>query len=366
MKIGMIGLGRMGSNMALRLLHHGHSCVVYDHNPAAIQALNDQKAIGASSIQNLVEQLQTPRVIWIMVPAAVVDDVLDHLEPILEPGDIIVDGGNSYYRDDIRRATQIKPLGLHHVDVGTSGGIAGLERGYCLMIGGETAIVHHLDPLFIALAPGRAAAADTPGREHSKSTADRGYLHCGSHGAGHFVKMIHNGIEYGVMAAYSEGMNILRNANAGKYDTDSDAETAPLLEPQFYQYEFNLADIAELWRRGSVISSWLLDLGAIALLNDPTLQNFSDHVADSGEGRWTIAAAVDEGVPAPVLSAALFQRFSSRGGDDFADRMLSALRKQFGGHDEKPDVPSRLTGSKKVARKSDSTTESEHEMPPLV
>ena len=246
MQIGMIGLGRMGSNMVLRLLHHGHNCVAYDHNPAAIEALNDHKVIGASSVQNLVERLQTPRIIWIMVPAAVVDEVLDHLEPILEPGDIIVDGGNSHYRDDIRRATQLKPLGLHHVDVGTSGGVAGLERGYCLMIGGETAIVRHLDPLFLALAPGRGAATPTPGREKAKSSADHGYLHCGSHGAGHFVKMIHNGIEYGVMAAYSEGMNILRNANAGKYDTDNDAETAPLMEPQFYQYEFNLADIAEL------------------------------------------------------------------------------------------------------------------------
>lgn len=335
MQLGMIGLGRMGANMVRRLLRAGQQCIVYDVQPATVQALAQEGAVGAASLEDLVAKLTPPRAVWLMVPAAIVDQELAALEPLLHADDILIDGGNSYYHDDLRRAAALRPKGIHYLDVGTSGGIWGLERGYCLMIGGDKDAVQRLDPIFAALAPGMAAAPRTPGREKIGGTAEQGYLHCGPNGAGHFVKMVHNGIEYGLMAAYAEGLNVLRNADIGKRKQDIDAETAPLLEPQYYQYELNLPDIAEVWRRGSVIGSWLLDLTAIALLGNPDLQNFSGRVSDSGEGRWTIAAAIDEAVPTPVLSSALFERFSSRSDADFADKILSAMRFEFGGHLEK-------------------------------
>ncbi len=335
MQIGMIGLGRMGANMVQRLMKDGHECVVFDMNTSAIQNLASQGANGTNSLKDFVSRLNKPRAIWLMLPAAIVDQELAQLTPLLETGDIVIDGGNSFYRDDIRRGAELNQRGIHYVDVGTSGGIAGLERGYCLMIGGEKDIVNHLNPIFASLAPGVEAASRTPGRAKSKSTAEQGFLYCGPQGAGHFVKMIHNGIEYGIMAAYAEGLNILYNANIGKQTNASDAETTPLRDPEFYKYELDLAEIAEVWRRGSVIGSWLLDLTAAALLEDPGLKNFEGRVSDSGEGRWTIAAAIDEAVPVPAISAALYGRFASRGEADYADRLLSAMRKQFGGHEEK-------------------------------
>jgi 6-phosphogluconate dehydrogenase len=335
MQLGMIGLGRMGSNMVQRLMKDDHICVVFDMNASAIKQLAKQGAIGSDSLKDFVSRLTKPRAIWLMVPAAVVDKELAALTPLLEAGDIVIDGGNSFYRDDIRRGAEMKAHEIHYVDVGTSGGVAGLERGFCLMIGGEAEIVQHLAPIFASLAPGLDAAPRTPDRPKSDSTAEQGFLYCGPQGAGHFVKMVHNGIEYGIMAAYAEGLNILRNADAGKRQRATDAETAPMRNPEFYQYELDLPEIAEVWRRGSVIGSWLLDLTAIALLNNPELKNYEGRVSDSGEGRWTIAAAVDVGVPVPVMSAALFERFESRDNADFADRVLSAMRKQFGGHDEK-------------------------------
>jgi 6-phosphogluconate dehydrogenase len=335
MQLGMIGLGRMGANMVQRLLRAGHECVAYDVHPEAVQALVSQGAVGAASLPEMVAALAKPRVVWMMVPAGIVDQELASLVPLLDAGDIVIDGGNSYYRDDIRRAHELKAKGLHYLDAGTSGGVWGLERGYCLMIGGEAEVVRRLDPIFRSLAPGIEAAPRSPGRANESSTAEYGYLHCGPNGAGHFVKMVHNGIEYGLMAAYAEGLNVLRHANVGTQQRELDAETTPLRDPEAYQYDFNLADVTELWRRGSVISSWLLDLAAIALHDNPDLAGFSGHVSDSGEGRWTLAAAIDEGVPVPVLSSALYERFSSRGEADFADRMLSALRFQFGGHREK-------------------------------
>jgi 6-phosphogluconate dehydrogenase len=335
MQIGMIGLGRMGANMVQRLLRDSHECVVFDIDANAVAALAEQGAVGADSLGDFVTRLSKPRTVWLMLPAAIVDKELAALAPLLEAEDIIIDGGNSFYRDDMRRGAELKKKGIHYVDVGTSGGIAGRERGYCLMIGGEQEIVSHLTPIFASLAPGIDAAVRTPGREKRGGTAEQGFLHCGQQGAGHFVKMVHNGIEYGMMEAMAEGFNILRNANAGKDSRSADAETAPLQYPEHYQYEMNLPDIAEVWRRGSVIQSWLLDLTAIALFDDPELEDFSGRVSDSGEGRWTIAAAIDEAVPVPVISAALFGRFESRGEADYADRLLSAMRKQFGGHDEK-------------------------------
>jgi len=336
MELGMIGLGRMGSNMVRRLRRAGHQCVVYDIHRDAVDTLVNEGAIGTQSINAFVKKLTRPRAIWLMVPAAAVDPTLKLLVPLLEPNDVIVDGGNSYYHDDLRRAVELKTKGIHYVDVGTSGGVWGSERGYCLMIGGEQSVVGRLDPLFSALAPSIDAAPRTPGRESVKGTAEHGYLHCGPSGAGHFVKMVHNGIEYGIMASYAEGLNILKNANAGKQKRKIDAETTPLRRPEHYQYDLNMADIAEVWRRGSVIASWLLDLAATALVDSPDLNNFTGRVSDSGEGRWTIAAAIDESVPAPVLSAALYERFSSRGDDDFAEKLLSALRYGFGGHRETP------------------------------
>jgi 6-phosphogluconate dehydrogenase len=335
MELGMIGLGRMGSNMVQRLLRAGHHCVVYDLHPEAVQALVKEGALGANSLEDLAKNLKAPRTVWMMLPAAVVDETLKTLIPFLGKDDVIIDGGNSYYHDDIRRATELKPKGIHYVDAGTSGGVWGSERGYCLMIGGDDAVVQRIDPIFSALAPSIDSAPRTPGREKASGTAEHGYLHCGPSGAGHFVKMVHNGIEYGMMAAYAEGLNILRHANVGKQQQTADAETTPLRNPEHYLYDLNIADIAEVWRRGSVISSWLLDLAAISLLESPDLEKFAGRVSDSGEGRWTIAAAIDESVPAPVLSAALYERFSSRGEDDFAEKVLSALRYQFGGHDEK-------------------------------
>lgn len=335
MQIGMIGLGRMGSNMVRRLLNADHTCVVYDRNPDAVATLEEKGAIGADSLHELVEKLEPPRALWLMLPVAVTDRVLEELKPLLHTGDTIIDGGNSYYHDDIRRAEALKPNGLHYVDVGVSGGVWGLERGYCLMIGGETEPVQYLEPVFAALAPGVGAIPRTSGRKAEPSPAEQGYLHCGQHGAGHFVKMVHNGIEYGLMAALAEGLNILHGANAGKREHAADAETAPMRHPELYQYDLDLRDIAEVWRRGSVIGSWLLDLTASALQQDPQLDGFSGRVSDSGEGRWTVQAAVDEGVPAPVISAALFSRFSSRGEDEFADKVLSAMRYGFGGHHEK-------------------------------
>ena len=317
------------------LLRTGHECVVYDLHPEAVQALAKEGAVGTTSLEDFTHKLKQPRTVWMMVPAAVVDPTLKTLIPLLEPDDVVIDGGNSYYHDDIRRAAELKPKGIHYVDVGTSGGVWGSERGYCLMIGGDETVVRRLDPVFGSLAPSIDAAPRTPGREKAGGTAEHGYLHCGPSGAGHFVKMVHNGIEYGIMASYAEGLNILRHANAGKQQRTVDAETTPLRHPEYYPYDLNLADIAEVWRRGSVIASWLLDLAAMALLDSPDLAKFAGRVSDSGEGRWTIMAAIDESVPAPVLSAALYERFSSRGEDDFADKMLSALRYQFGGHEEK-------------------------------
>jgi 6-phosphogluconate dehydrogenase len=335
MQVGMIGLGRMGANMVRRLIHGGHACVVHDVSAAAVQTLVGDGATGATSLDAFVAQLAKPRVVWLMVPAGVVDAMLESLVPHLERGDIVVDGGNSYYRDDIDRAGRLAGRGLHYVDCGTSGGVLGLERGYCLMIGGEPDVVRHLDPLFATLAPGAGDAPRTPGREQRRGTAEKGYLHCGPSGAGHFVKMVHNGIEYGLMAAYAEGLNILRHADVGKRARATDAETTPLRDPVYYQYDFDLADIAEVWRRGSVVASWLLDLTAAALASDPRLERFTGRVSDSGEGRWTLDAAVDEGVPAHVLAASLFERFSSRGEAEFQDRLLSAMRFEFGGHVEK-------------------------------
>jgi len=336
MQLGMIGLGRMGANMVRRLIGGGHACVVFDRSPKAVEALGKEKALGASSLADFVAKLAKPRAVWLMVPAAVVDQTIAGLGPLLERGDILIDGGNSYYVDDIRRAKELTPRGIHYVDVGTSGGVWGLERGYCMMIGGEPAVVKHLDPIFKRLAPGLGDIPRTPGREQAKGTAEEGYLHCGPNGAGHFVKMVHNGIEYALMAAYAEGLNILQHANVGKASREVDAETTPLRNPGHYQYDLDLPDIAEVWRRGSVVSSWLLDLTAIALLESPDLAGFSGRVSDSGEGRWTILAAIDEGVPAEVLTAALYERFSSRGEADFQNKLLSAMRYQFGGHREKP------------------------------
>jgi 6-phosphogluconate dehydrogenase len=336
MQMGMVGLGRMGANMVRRLLRGGHECVVYDVSPDAVKALAKEGAIGASSLDDFKAKLKKPRVAWMMVPAAVVEKTLADLSARFEPGDILVDGGNSYYVDDLRRAKALRAKGIHYVDSGTSGGVWGLERGFCQMIGGEPEVVKHLDPIFATLAPPLDSAPRTPVREKAApSTAEHGYLHCGANGAGHFVKMVHNGIEYGLMAAYAEGMNILRHANVGKQQHVADAETTPLRDPELYQYDFNLTDIAEVWRRGSVIASWLLDLTADALAGDPELAKFAGRVSDSGEGRWTVDAAIDEGVPAPVLTAALYERFSSRGAADFADKMLSAMRYEFGGHVEK-------------------------------
>lgn len=335
MQLGMIGLGRMGSNMVRRLLREGHECVALDRNAAAVSQLVNEGALGAASVDDLLRKLQPPRAIWLMVPAAAVDNMIRELTPKMERGDIIIDGGNSYYIDDIRRAKELAPQGIEYVDVGTSGGVWGLERGYCQMIGGPRNIVEHLNPIFKTLAPGFGSLPSTPGRKNGDGTAELGYLHCGPAGAGHFVKMVHNGIEYGLMAAYAEGFNILKHANAGLRSQTIDAETTPLRNPEHYRYDFKLADIAEVWRRGSVVASWLLDLAAIALLEHSDLKDFSGRVSDSGEGRWTVLAAIEESAPAPVLSAALYQRFSSRGEDDFAGRVLSALRYQFGGHAEK-------------------------------
>ena len=335
MQLGMIGLGRMGANMVRRLIKNGHQCVVYDRSSQAVAGLAKEKAVGASSLADLVKQLEKPRAIWLMVPAAVVDKSIADLLPLLEAGDILIDGGNSYYIDDIRRAKDLAPKKIHYVDVGTSGGVWGLERGYCMMIGGEKDVVKHLDPIFATLAPGIGDIPRTPGREKIGGSAEQGYLHCGSNGAGHFVKMVHNGIEYGVMAAYAEGLSVLKNANVGKSQHEVDAETTPLREPEHYQYDLNLRDIAEVWRRGSVIASWLLDLTASALVEDPNLGRFAGRVSDSGEGRWTIKAAIDEAVPVPVLSTALYERFSSRGEGDYQDKLLSAMRFGFGGHLER-------------------------------
>jgi 6-phosphogluconate dehydrogenase len=336
MQIGMIGLGRMGANMVRRLTRNGHQCVVYDRSPQVVDDMVKEKAVGASSLADLVKKLQKPRAVWLMVPAAVVDKSIADLVPLLEAGDILIDGGNSYYIDDIRRAKELAAKKIHYVDVGTSGGVWGLERGYCMMIGGELDVVKRLDPIFATLAPGRGNDIPrTPGRDKIGGTAEQGYLHCGPNGAGHFVKMVHNGIEYGLMAAYAEGLGVLRDANIGKHKHEVDAETTPLRDPEHYQYEFNLRDIAEVWRRGSVVASWLLDLTATALVGDPELKQFQGRVSDSGEGRWTIKAAIDEAVPTPVLSTALYQRFSSRGEADYQDKLLSAMRFQFGGHLEK-------------------------------
>ena len=335
MQLGMIGLGRMGANMVRRLIKNGHDCVVYDRSTEAVNSLAKEKAVGATSTADFVKKLSTPRAIWLMVPAAVVDSAIADLLPHLQAGDTIIDGGNSYYIDDIRRAKELSPRQVNYCDVGTSGGVWGLERGYCMMIGGPDATVRHLDPIFNTLAPGKGDAPVTPGREKLGGTSEQGYLHCGPSGAGHFVKMVHNGIEYGLMAAYAEGLGILHSADIGKRMHEVDAETTPLREPEHYQFDLNLADIAEVWRRGSVISSWLLDLTATSLVEDTKLSKFSGKVSDSGEGRWTIKAAIDEGVPVPVLTAALYERFSSRGEADYQDRLLSAMRFQFGGHIEK-------------------------------
>jgi len=336
MQLGMIGLGRMGANIVRRLMRDGHECVVFDVSADAVQALTAEGATGSTSMNEFVQALEKPRAIWIMVPAAIVDAILDQLTPLLDEGDIVIDGGNSYYRDDIARAKTLDKAGLHYVDVGTSGGVFGLNRGFCLMIGGEEATVEHLDPLFKTIAPGIEGAPRTPEKTGEPSTAEQGYLHCGPHGAGHFVKMVHNGIEYGIMAAYGEGLNVLRHANVGKDGHEVDAETAPIADPEAYQFDIDLPEVAELWRRGSVVASWLLDLTASALAKSPDLSDFSGRVSDSGEGRWTVLAAVETGAPAPVLTTALFERFTSRGEADYADKVLSALRSEFGGHAEKP------------------------------
>jgi 6-phosphogluconate dehydrogenase len=335
LQLGMIGLGRMGANMVRRLIKDGHDCVVYDRSADAVNNLAKEKATGSSSLADFVKKLSQPRAIWLMVPAGVVDNTIADLLPLLSPDDILIDGGNSYYIDDIRRAKELDAKKIHYVDVGTSGGVWGLERGYCMMIGGEKEIVTHLDPIFATLAPGIGDIPPTPGREPTTGTSEQGYLYCGLNGAGHFVKMVHNGIEYGIMAAYAEGLGILRAANVGKTKNEVDAETTPLRDPEHYQYDLNLTDITEVWRRGSVIASWLLDLTASALAKDPQLAKFSGHVSDSGEGRWTIKAAIDEGVPAPVLTASLYERFSSRGAAEFQSKLLSAMRFEFGGHLEK-------------------------------
>lgn len=336
MQLGMIGLGRMGANMVRRLLKGGHQCVAFDMSPKAVEDLVREKAVGATSLPDFVKKLKKPRAIWLMVPAAVTDKTIADLLPELEAGDIVIDGGNSYYIDDIRRAKELAPKNIHYVDVGTSGGVWGLERGYCMMIGGENAVVKQLDPIFATLAPGAGTIPRTPGRTKVSGTAEQGYLYCGPSGAGHFVKMVHNGIEYGLMAAYAEGLGVLHGANIGKHEHEIDAETTPLRDPEHYQYDLNLADIAEVWRRGSVVASWLLDLIASALVKDPSLSKFAGRVSDSGEGRWTIKAAIDEAVPAHVLTAALYERFSSRGEADFQNKLLSAMRFEFGGHHEKP------------------------------
>jgi 6-phosphogluconate dehydrogenase len=336
MQLGMIGLGRMGANMVRRLLRGGHQCVVFDRSAQAVSELVQAKATGAASLQEFASKLDKPRAVWLMVPAGVTEQTIADLQSHLESGDIVIDGGNSYYIDDIRRARELMPRGIHYVDVGTSGGVFGFERGYCQMIGGEDDIVKRLEPIFATLAPGRGSIERTAGRDQVRSTAEQGYLHCGAVGAGHFVKMVHNGIEYGLMAAYAEGLGVLRAANVGKSAHVADAETTPLRDPEHYQYDFNLADITELWRRGSVVASWLLDLTAGALLEDPALAKFAGRVSDSGEGRWTVKAAIDEAVPTPVLSTALYQRFSSRGEADYQDKILSAMRYAFGGHHEKP------------------------------
>lgn len=336
MELGMIGLGRMGANMVRRLISRGHRCVVFDRSPQAVSELVKDHAVGAGSLVDFVKTLEKPRAIWLMVPAAVVDQTIVDLLPHLESGDILIDGGNSYYVDDIKRARNLAPSNIHYVDVGTSGGVWGLARGYCMMIGGEKKVIEHLDPIFSALAPGIGDVTLTPGRGNHDDTAEQGYLHCGLNGAGHFVKMVHNGIEYGIMAAYAEGLSVLRSANIGNRQERVDAETTPLRDPEHYQYNMDLGNIAEVWRRGSVIASWLLDLTATALVQDPDLSRFAGRVSDSGEGRWTIKAAIDEAVPTPVLTAALYERFSSRGEADYADKLLSAMRFEFGGHLEKP------------------------------
>jgi 6-phosphogluconate dehydrogenase len=335
MQLGMIGLGRMGSNMVQRLLNAGHLCVVYARRPQAAHELVEKGAESSASFADFAKKLSKPRAVWMMVPAAAVDSVLASLVPVLEAGDVVIDGGNSYYHDDIRRAEQLKGKGIHYVDCGTSGGVWGLERGYCLMIGGDEATVNRLDPVFKSLAPGVGTTARTPGRMGEPSTSENGYLRCGANGAGHFVKMVHNGIEYGMMAALAEGLNIIKNANVGKEKREDDAETTPLRHPELYQYDMNMPEVAEVWRRGSVIGSWLLDLTAAALRENPNLSNFEGRVSDSGEGRWTVQAAVDEGIPSPVISAALFSRFASRGKEEYAAKLLSAMRYEFGGHKEK-------------------------------
>ena len=337
MQLGMIGLGRMGGNMVRRLIKGGHDCVVFDRSPEAVEALVAEKAGGATSLAEFVDKLVTPRMIWLMVPAAVVDQTIADLLPLLKAGDCLIDGGNSYYVDDIRRATELASKEIHYVDVGTSGGVWGLERGYCMMIGGEPAIVERLDPIFADLAPGIGSIAPTPGRATNQGTAEQGYLHCGANGAGHFVKIVHNGIEYGLMAAYAEGLGVLHSANVGKQTYQNNAETTPLRNPEHYRYDFDLTEITEVWRRGSVIASWLLDLTASALVKDPQLSSFAGHVSDSGEGRWTIKAAIDEAVPVPVLTTALYERFTSRSEADFQNQLLSAMRFEFGGHVEKPE-----------------------------
>ena len=335
MELGMVGLGRMGANMVRRLIRNGHNCSVYDMSPETVAELAKEKAVGTTSLADLVKKLKAPRAVWLMVPAAVVDKTIADLLPHLEPGDTLIDGGNSFYIDDIRRAKELAPKKIHYVDVGTSGGVWGLERGYCMMIGGENDVVRRLDPIFATLAPGRDDIPRTPRREQLDGTAEQGYLHCGPNGAGHFVKMVHNGIEYGIMAAYAEGLGILKSANVGKQSHAIDAETTPLRDPEHYQYDLNIRDVAEVWRRGSVIASWLLDLTASALTDDPELKKFAGRVSDSGEGRWTIKAAIDEAVPVPVLTTALYERFSSRGEADYANKLLSAMRYGFGGHLEK-------------------------------
>jgi 6-phosphogluconate dehydrogenase len=336
MQLGMVGLGRMGANLVRRLMKHGHECLVYDVNPDTVRELSQEGAVGSTSLEDFVAKLTPPKAAWVMVPAALTGDTVEKLAALMKRGDIIIDGGNSYYRDDIDRARALSNKGIHYVDVGTSGGVFGLERGFCLMIGGEDATVRHLDPIFKAIAPGVEGAPRTPGHNGEPSSAEHGYLHCGPQGAGHFVKMVHNGIEYGIMAAYAEGFNVLSKANAGKKGRQTDAETAPLRDPEYYQYDIDVSQVAEVWRRGSVVASWLLDLSASALSKSPGLTGFAGRVSDSGEGRWTVLAAVDEGVPANVLSAALYERFSSRGEGDFGDRLLSAMRQEFGGHIERP------------------------------